>query len=254
MELDLKDYITVIKKRMWLILSIVIVTGAATAAWSYYFITPVYEASTKLIVTSSNDQYGSAVNAQLNLNDINFHIRLIETYKEIIRTEAIMEKVAMEYESLNLSAEQLVKMVRVSAANNTMVMTLSVQDASYTRAMHVVNAVSEVFQREIPHIMSVDNVSLLDRAKPVNNPTPVKPNPELNIAISIVIALMIGVGLAFLLEYLDDTIKSEEDVRSYLELPTLGAIVKLNGDDMQVGQVATKKRKGGGKTYASIDT
>lgn len=253
MELDLKDYLTVIKKRMWLILFIVVIAGSATAVWSYLYAEPVYEASTKLIVNSSNEQFGTGANAQLTLNDINFHIRLIETYKEIIRTEAIMEKVVNEYEWLNLRADQLMKMVKVSAANNTLVMTLTVQDPSYSLAMNAVNAVSEVFQREIPLIMNVDNVSLLDRAKPIANPVPVKPNPELNIAISVVIALLIALGLAFLLEYLDDTIKTEADVRYYLDLPTLGAIVKVNGEDLGGRKSSAKKRKGG-RSYASIDT
>lgn len=232
MELDLKDYIKVIKKRFWLILAIVVIACASTGILSYFFIQPVYEASTKLVVNKSSNQVGMGVE-QMNLNDINFNIRLIDTYKEIIRTTRIMDKVANEYESLNLTTEQLINKVKVSSVNNTQVMTLIVQDTSYSVAMETVNAVSKIFQREIPGIMSVDNVSLLNEAKPINNPVPVKPNPKLNIAISFVVGLMTAVGLAFLLEFLDDTIKTEQDVQNFLELPTLGVIAKINEDDLK---------------------
>jgi capsular polysaccharide biosynthesis protein len=112
-------------------------------------------------------------------------------------------------------------------------MTLVVQDKSYEKAANIVNAVSKVFQNEIPSIMKVDNVSLLNEAKVTDHPSPVKPNPELNIAISLIVSLMIAVGIAFLLEYLDDTIKTEEDIQAVLGLPTLTAITRMKEDDMQ---------------------
>lgn len=54
-----------------------------------------------------------------------------------------------------------------------------------------------------------------------------KPQPLLNIAIALVVGLMAGVGLSFLLEYLDNTIKSEQDIEKLLELPVLGAITTM---------------------------
>ncbi len=43
---------------------------------------------------------------------------------------------------------------------------------------------------------------------------------------------MLSVGLAFLLDYLDDMIESEDDVSRDLELPTLALITKINPDDL----------------------
>lgn len=53
---------------------------------------------------------------------------------------------------------------------------------------------------------------------------PVKPNKKLNIAIALVLGIMIFTLLAFLLEYLDNTLKSSEDVSRELGLPVLGVI------------------------------
>lgn len=70
------------------------------------------------------------------------------------------------------------------------------------------------------------SVSVVSAAAVPKNP--VKPNKKLNMAIAMVLGLMIFSLLAFLLEYLDNTIKNPDDVMRELELPVLGVIPKLN--------------------------
>jgi capsular polysaccharide biosynthesis protein len=76
--------------------------------------------------------------------------------------------------------------------------------------------------------MNVDNVSILSQAQVSDSPSPIKPNPTLNIAIAIVVGLMAAVGLAFLLEYLDTTMKTEEDIEAVLDIPILGVIATMD--------------------------
>jgi len=242
MELDLKDYIKIIRKRIWLILAFVLLCTLSTGIVSYFFMEPVYEASTKLIVNKSSEQQGLQ---QVDINSVNLNIRLIDTYKEVIKTPRIMDKVAKDYPQFNLNSDQLIKKVRVSSVNNTQVMTLIVQDNSYNKAADIVNAVSKVFQDQIPSIMKVDNVSLLNEATYLEKPTPVKPNPKLNIAISFVVSLMIAIGLAFLLEYLDDSIKTEDDIKQYLDLPTVAMIAKIKDEDLLGTKSTASSHKSG---------
>ncbi len=53
---------------------------------------------------------------------------------------------------------------------------------------------------------------------------PIRPNKKLNLTIGFFVGLFIGVGLAFFLEYLDSSIRSLDDVRSYLRLFPLGMV------------------------------
>ena len=66
------------------------------------------------------------------------------------------------------------------------------------------------------------NVSVVSAASIPNNP--IKPNKKLNVAIAAVLGLMIFTLLAFILEYLDNTLKTTEDVSRELQLPVLGVI------------------------------
>ena len=69
------------------------------------------------------------------------------------------------------------------------------------------------------------NIRLIEPAAyPLN---PAKPQKILNLILGTILGLMIGMGLSFLLEYLDRTINTSEDVEVYLELPILSLIPKI---------------------------
>lgn len=61
---------------------------------------------------------------------------------------------------------------------------------------------------------------------PVISETPVSPNVTLNLVLGAMVGLIFGVGIAFILEYLDTSVKSLEDVERYLQVPVLAVIPK----------------------------
>lgn len=64
---------------------------------------------------------------------------------------------------------------------------------------------------------------------PVESQTPVSPNITLNLALGAIVGLVFGVAIAFLLEYLDTSVKTLEDVERYLQVPVLAVIPKEVG-------------------------
>jgi capsular polysaccharide biosynthesis protein len=215
MELEIKEYLKILYKRLWIVISMVLIITSITAVYSYKYIQPVYEASVKLIVTKSQVLQGVQI---MDNGSIDTNIKLINTYKEIIKTTAIMDKVVSKYPNLGLKADQLIGMVNVNSTNESQLMTISVQDMSYTRAAQIVNATAEVFRNQIPLLMKIDNVTVLNEADLTNKPAPIKPNPKMNVVISFIMAIMLAVGLVIILEYLDDTIKSEEDIKAFSDV------------------------------------
>ncbi len=84
--------------------------------------------------------------------------------------------------------------------------------------------------------LTVTNMHVVDSAQVPKGP--VKPRILLNLALGLFLGTGLGVGLAFFREYLDNTIKTEEDVEQYLRLPTVGVIpvIQLNGSGRQNGK------------------
>lgn len=215
--ISIQDIFKTLKKRWKLIMLLTLIAALISGSISYFLLTPVYESSTQILVNQKQSEN------QLDSTQIQSNIDMINTYSVIIKSPAILEKVIDELD-LKLSVEQLSGKITINSQENSQVFSLTVQDSNPTQAVEIANKVSSIFQKEIKDIMKVDNVSILAKAEIKENPTPVKPNPLLNIAIAVVVGLMAGLGLAFLLEYLDNTIKDEDDIERLLNLPILGSI------------------------------
>ncbi len=80
-------------------------------------------------------------------------------------------------------------------------------------------------EMRIRQAATTSDIEIIDFAQ--LSESPVKPNKRKNLALGLVLGLMCGVGLAFLLDYLDRTIKDEDDVQETLGLSVLGTIPKL---------------------------
>ena len=233
--ISLQDLFKVLKKRFLLIVSITVAAMAIAAIISFYFITPIYQASTQILVNQKASEQPT-----IQTQDIQTNLQLINTYNVIIKSPAILSKV-IENLDLDMTPGQLTEKITVTNANDSQVVNVSVQDEEAFRAVDIANTTATVFQNEIKTLMNVDNVNVLSPAVLPENPSPVKPNKMLNIAIAMVIGLMVGVGLSFLLEYLDTTIKSEQDVEEILDLPIIGLVSPIP-DKMQEKSVSTKRK------------
>ena len=71
-------------------------------------------------------------------------------------------------------------------------------------------------------------LTVVDPASPPEGAS--SPRVLLNTVLAALVGLLIAVGIAFIVEYLDDTLKSPQDVESVTGLPTLGTIIRMNGD------------------------
>ncbi|WP_342575650.1 Wzz/FepE/Etk N-terminal domain-containing protein [Paenibacillus sp. FSL M8-0142] len=248
--MELKQYFRIMKKKWWLIAVIVCVAMVATAVKTFYFTTPIYAANAKLIVNQSSGD-GSAT---LNASTIQTSIFLINSYKEIIKSSAVMNKVVEQYPELGHSASQIAARISVTSANNSQVMNLVYEDTSYAKAANVVNAVSTVFKEQIPNIMNVDNITILSEADVSASPAPINFNPVMNMIISFVISALLAVGFVFLLDYLDDTLKTEVEITEIMDVPVLAVVGKISRRELKESSRSRmfKKPKAGESQYATV--
>jgi capsular polysaccharide biosynthesis protein len=216
--ISLKELFLTLKKRLSLIALITILFATISGLISYFYLTPIYQASTQILVNQSKNEQNT-----YSAGEVQTNLQLINTYNVIIKSPAILDLVIKELD-LNMTTGQLNGKITVQSEQNSQVVTISVQDPDPNLAADIANETASIFQTEIKDIMNVDNVSILAKAVVLDNQSPIKPQPLMNIVIALVVGLMIGVGLAFLMEYLDNTIKTEQDIEQTLGLPVLGAI------------------------------
>lgn len=240
--ISLKELLQTLRKRLLLILSITFVAVLTSAMISYFYLTPIYQSSTQLLVNQAKSDQ-----PVYNPSEIQTNLQLINTYNVIIKSPAILDLVKKDLD-LDMSTEQLNSKITVGSEKESQVVAITVQDPDPYMAADIANTTAVVFQREISKIMNVDNVSILAKATVKENVAPIKPQPVLNMAIALVVGLMAGVGLAFLLEYLDNSIKNEQDVEKHLGVPLLGVISIIEDPNFQ--KVKAIKAVGGEKQNA----
>lgn len=235
--ISLREIYGILKNKIRLILAITIAIMMITALISYYFITPIYQTSTQLLI--SQKQSEMIIDSQ----SIDIDLQLVGTYSEIIKSPIILDQVVSQLE-LDMSYQEIKEKVNVEFAENSQLLNIFVTDPDPAVAVAIANKVAEVFETEIMELMNIDNVSILSPAVVLENQTPVSPNPPLNILLSAIVGLVIGATIAMVLRYLDTTIRVEEDVTDLLGLPVLGAISPMNDEvDIPVNEPIAFKRR-----------
>lgn len=234
--ISLKDLFHILRKRLAMILIITFGAAIVSASISFFFMTPIYQSSTQILVNQKK-QAGATIQA----GEIQTNIQLTNTYKVIIKSPVILEQVS-EKLGLNITPQALSNKINVANEKDSQVIAVTVEDKDPKLARDIANATTEVFKGEVAELMNVDNVTVLSKAEIAENQSPIKPRPMLNIAIAFVVGLMASVGLAFLLEYLDNTVKKEEDIESLLGLPVLGVVARMEEDTNTANTSSMKVR------------
>jgi len=239
--ISLQEIFRTLRKRILLIFTITLFAALLSGIVSYYYITPVYETSTQLLINqeSSEQMYG--------VSDIQTNLQLINTYNEIIKSPIILDLVKEELALEKMTITELIKKIIVSSKGDSQVVTITVQDPDQFIARDIANSTATIFKREITDLMNINNVTILTKATASEGQVPVKPESLLNIAIAMVVGLMLGVGLAFLMEYLDNTIKLEQDIEQLLSMPVIGSISSMEKKEQKkIRKIRHKQQKKGG--------
>lgn len=218
-EISLREYFFILRKRLWLLILLTIVSVVVSGIVSYYVLEPEYQTFTTLIVGKPKDYQN--VDNKLEYNELLLNQKLVSTYGEIVKTRAVTDEV-IEKLNLDMGYKEFKEKVNVNLVKDTEIIKLEVTDRNPELAAKIANETALVFMKNIKEIMMVENVQVIDEAQIPESP--IKPRPKLNMAIAGVLGFMIGIFLIFLLEYLDNTIKTPEDVERYLDLPIIGTI------------------------------
>jgi len=222
-ELDLYALWQVIVKRWKLIVLMPLLAALASAMISLFIITPLYTASTTMMVTRPTDT------SQILYQDIQVSRQLVNTYREIVHSRRVLE-IVIANRSLPYNLSEMREMVEVQSVRDTELITVEVTNPDPELAGTIANEVANVFMEQIIEIMQIENVSVVDEAVAPNSP--VSPRVPLNVAVAFVVGLMAAFGLAFMVEYLDQTVKDPDEVQKLLEVPVIGLMPKTEGEQL----------------------
>lgn len=227
---SLQEIALVLKKRVLLIFSMMILGIVALAGMTFFLITPKYGTDTQLVVQSNQE---TLTNANLQ-SDLTGNVMMVNTYKDLIKSDVVLDQVSLQLakeDGIQYTSNELNKMISVTQSQNSQMFSIRVVSINAKEAMEIANKTAMIFKEKAVEILKVDKVSIISPAK--LQTTPVSPNKKLNLLIGAVIGLLLGFLIVFLLEFLDKTVKDTKFIENDLDLPLLGEVSVLTNKELQ---------------------
>ncbi len=209
-----------ILRRWWWLLLLGIALGGGASYVVSKAMTPIYRASTTLLINQTQTP------GVIAYNDILTSERLTKTYSELVTKRPVLEEV-ISLVGQPKDAETLRDMVSVSVIRDTQLLRLSVESDDPALSTILANATAQAFiaENDMKDLSRPGSVSVVELA---TMPTsPVKPQVGLSVVLGLIAGLVVAAGLVLLMEYLDDTVKSEQDVERLAGLTTLGMVARF---------------------------
>ncbi|MDK0806876.1 capsular biosynthesis protein [Clostridium perfringens] len=222
--ISLQEIVYALKKRWKLIALITIVATLLSAILSFFVIKPQYEAKAKLFIGKQETQENNAYNN----SDVMMYQQLMKTYAELVKTSDLVTK-AVKSANLNYNQNEIkgiLNNLTATPSADTQILDLSFKGGNPKEVLKITEAITNEFISESKDLIPNGNVQVIQKPQLPENP--VSPNKKLNILIAFVLGLIVGVGIVLLMEYLDNTFKSREELEKTLDLPIIGAIPDYN--------------------------
>lgn len=321
--MELRQYLALVRKWLWLVILCAALAGAAVFFFSRRQ-TPVYQASSTVLINQARSTTGDTT-----YQDILTSERIARTYAQLLQDYPTLDQATQEM-GLGPNFSEFQNLfdlgVTVTPVRDTQLVQLTVESNNAEIAARLANTLPQVFARmnqtqqsrryaetrsqlqeelagvdadmaqaqealqalalddpanaaEVARLQSVirrleassstllrsmeelrlaevqarDDIVLVTPAQAPSGP--IRPRVLYNTLLAIIVGAMLGLGIAFLIEYFDDTVKNPEDVRQTTGLTTLGGVVKLDGDERAqqlVTQIAPKSP--GAEAYRVLRT
>ena len=218
-EIRLDEIFDALKKRWLMIVSITLIAAIIAAVLSFFVIKPKYEASTKLFIGKEE-----AESQGYSQNDVTMYQKLMKTYTATIKTKELVEK-DLGSSNSEVNIKNVLENLTVTSLTDTQILEIKYESIDPIEAKNVIEEITDEFIETSKKLVPNGNIQIIESVEMPEKP--VSPNKKMNIAIAFALGLMVGVGLALLLEFLDNTFKTKEQVERELEIPVLGTIPQV---------------------------
>lgn len=218
--IGLEELVNSLKKRWLMIITIALITTIISATLSFFVIKPKYEASIKVFI--GKDESEDKVYDQ---NDVVMYQKLMKTYSEVIKTKDLVSD-ALSNTSFNLETEDVLKNLSVVIVEDTQILQIKYESNNAEESEVVIQQVAYEFIKSSKELVPNGNIKIIDAAELPEKP--VSPNKAINIAIAFFLGLIGGMGLSFLLEFLDKTIKTKNELEIEFDIPVIGVIHNID--------------------------
>lgn len=221
-EVKFEDVFRSLKNNLRLILISTLSVTLVSAIITFFFIPPEYEASTKVYI--GKERFKNVSTTYTN-EEINMYQRLIKTYSELVKTKDLVRK-SISNVGQDISVNEVLSKLQAISIADTQILQIKYVSDSREEAYDMVYGITEEFMKLSKKLYPKGNVHIIQQ--PIVPEVPVGPNKKMNVAIGALLGMMIGLGVTFLKEFINNTYSNKEEVERDLEIPCIGIIPKID--------------------------
>ncbi|MCG7418036.1 polysaccharide biosynthesis tyrosine autokinase [Microbacterium sp. ACRRU] len=222
--MELSNYLRILHRDWILIVALTLLGGAGAYGFSLTQ-TPTYEANTQLYVSVRSDNSGVSELAQ----GTTFARQAVVSFVDVVDSAVVLDRVINDLD-LDTTAQELARSVSASSPTNSVIISISVSDASAETAASIANSIGTNFADVVVNSLEKpegDTASLvrIETIEPALVPlSPSSPHTVLNVILGVVVGLGLGVAFALLRSILDTRIHGLHDIEAATDAPVLGGI------------------------------
>jgi len=220
LEIDLKRLFSALLDKAWLIGIVSILCAVIAFAGTFFFITPTYQSSAMFYVNNTDISMGNTT-LTLTPSDISASRGLVDTYIVILKTRETLLDV-IDYADVDISYSALRGMIQAAAVDETEVFRVTVTSTDPYEAEKLANAIAYVLPKRISIIIEGSSAKVVDAAVVASAPS--SPSYTKNTMLGFLVGLVLAAGVVVVLQLLDVTIRTEEDITQSCKHPVLAAI------------------------------
>lgn len=215
-EIDLLELFLAIISR-WKILLVVVVIGAITAGlYNCFLIKPTYQAEAEIYITNTD--------AVINVQDVQLSSELTVDYERIIMSRTVLKKVIDEL-NLNMSHSELKELITVNNPEDSHILLIDVETSDPRKSIAITNTLVKFGIDQIYRVVGNDEPTIIDSAQ-ADAVNVLKPSLIKYVAMGGMLGAFAVCAIIVISVLMDTTLKSQEDIEKYLELPLIGEVLE----------------------------
>ena len=231
-EIDLKELFNIFWNKKYQIIVTVMLFAVIGVIYTLFFTTPMYSSKTSLVlVMTGTSSQGDATNA-ITTADVTLNSKLVATYSELVKSKKVLREVITNL-GIDKSEAEIKRNVSVQAKEDTEIIEITVKDENPAHAAKIAQEIAKVFSERINEIYKINNIYLVDEAEVPEYPSNI--NHKKDVVLFAFIGLALSVVYVFILNMLDNTIKTSEDIEKAYGIPVLVNIPQIESFESDKG-------------------
>lgn len=232
-ELDLKELFNLFWNKKVQIILIVVIFAMIGAIYTIGFVTPMYSSSTTLVLAKIENLTGIVETTNsITTTEVAINANLVTTYSELIKSKNILRQVISNL-GLRISEGSLRGNISVNSVKDTELIEITVSNENATYAAKVANEIAKVFTEKVEEYYNINNVHIVDEAEVSNAPSNI--HHVKDVILFAAIGMAVAVAYVLIINLLDVTIKSTEDIEKGFGIPVIASIPLIESFENEKG-------------------